>query len=408
MTERKLVPNIRFKGFEEDWEKLKLKSCVDRIKGNDGRMDLPTLTISASNGWMSQKERFSSNIAGKERKNYTLLKKGELAYNHGNSRLAPYGTVFELKNYKEALVPRVYHSFKTKFMIKADFLEYLFHSKKIDQELRKLITSGARMDGLLNISYDSFTSITVKAPNTSEQQKIGNLFAKLDRLLDLQQQKLDQLELLKKVLLQKLFPKKDAKIPELRFRDFDDEWKTLKFLNFVEKNSQKNKDLSNTNVESISNKTGFTKQSEQFDGYRVASSDLSNYYVIKEKQFAYNPSRINVGSIAYKKIGEKESVVSPLYVSFSTKSNINNQFLWFWFKTQLFTKQRTKLSEGGVRDTLPFENLKQMHIKAPKISEQQKIGNLLAKVDRLIELENKKFSILKLVKKSLLQNMFVE
>ena len=66
------------------------------------------------------------------------------------------------------------------------------------------------------------------------------------------------------------------------------------------KNDEKNKKLEFDNVESVSNKTGFTKQTEQFDDYTVASSDLSNYYVIREKQFAYNPSRINVGSIAYK------------------------------------------------------------------------------------------------------------
>ena len=68
-------------------------------------MDLPTLTISAANGWMNQEDRFSGNIAGKEQKNYTLLHKGELSYNHGNSKLAKYGTVFSLQSYKEALVP---------------------------------------------------------------------------------------------------------------------------------------------------------------------------------------------------------------------------------------------------------------------------------------------------------------
>ena len=67
-----------------------------RVQGNDGRMDLPTLTISAANGWMNQEDRFSGNIAGKEQENYTLLHKGELSYNHGNSKLAKYGTVFSL------------------------------------------------------------------------------------------------------------------------------------------------------------------------------------------------------------------------------------------------------------------------------------------------------------------------
>ena len=93
------VPEIRLEGFKGEWEKSKLKDVAHRVQGNDGRMDLPTLTISASGGWMNQIDRFSANIAGKEQKNYTLLKKGELSYNHGNSKLAKYGVVFELQEY---------------------------------------------------------------------------------------------------------------------------------------------------------------------------------------------------------------------------------------------------------------------------------------------------------------------
>ena len=91
------VPEIRLEGFKGEWEKSKLKDVAHRVQGNDGRMDLTTLTISASGGWMNQIDRFSANIAGKEQKNYTLLKKGELSYNHGNSKLAKYGVVFELQ-----------------------------------------------------------------------------------------------------------------------------------------------------------------------------------------------------------------------------------------------------------------------------------------------------------------------
>lgn len=90
------VPKIRLAGFVGEWKVTKLRKVTERVQGNDGRMELPTLTISASSGWLNQINRFSSNIAGKEQKNYTLLKNGELAYNHGNSKLAKYGVVFVL------------------------------------------------------------------------------------------------------------------------------------------------------------------------------------------------------------------------------------------------------------------------------------------------------------------------
>lgn len=200
-----IVPEIRLEGFKGEWEKSKLKDVAHRVQGNDGRMDLPTLTISASGGWMNQIDRFSANIAGKEQKNYTLLKKGELSYNHGNSKLAKYGVVFELQEYEEALVPKVYHSFRVNQLADAKFIEIMFSTKIPDRELGKLISSGARMDGLLNISFDDFMNISIIIPTIKEQQAIGAYFSNLDKLISSYQEKISQLETLKKKLLQDMF-----------------------------------------------------------------------------------------------------------------------------------------------------------------------------------------------------------
>ena len=156
-------------------------------------MDLPTLTISAANGWMSQEDRFFGNIAGKEQKNYTLLHKGDLSYNHGNSKLAKYGTVFTLESYKEALVPRVYHSFRM-IDVDANFIEYYFATKIPDRELAKLISSGARMDGLLNIRFDEFMGIKINLPCIQEQQQISNYLRQLDNLITLHQREIKELK----------------------------------------------------------------------------------------------------------------------------------------------------------------------------------------------------------------------
>ena len=187
-----------------DWEQRKLGDICSRVQGNDGRMELPTLTISAGNGWMNQEDRFSGNIAGKEQKNYTLLKRGELSYNHGNSKLAKYGTVFSLQTYEEALVPRVYHSFKVE-KGNANFVEYYFATKLPDRELGKLISSGARMDGLLNIGYDDFMGISLLLPKTQEQDCIAGYFRKIDMFITLHQHKCEQLQSMKKFMLQNMF-----------------------------------------------------------------------------------------------------------------------------------------------------------------------------------------------------------
>ncbi|MDG4970617.1 restriction endonuclease subunit S [Lactococcus lactis] len=274
---------------------------------------------------------------------------------------------------------------------------------------------------LENQNYEKFNSGTAQPklngkvvkglhfyfPSSEEQQNVGLLFKQLDDTITLHQRKLDKLKLLKKGYLRQLFPKNNVEVPGIRFAYFENKWVQSKLGELLTKNSKKNKDLNVTNVESISNKTGFTKQTEQFEDYSVASADLSNYYVITEKQFAYNPSRINVGSIAYKTVGDDKSVVSPLYVSFSTKKLLNDGYLWNWFKTTSFQSQRKRLSEGGVRDTLSFNQLSEMSIKVPEYLEQEKIGSFFKQMDDTLSLHQSKLDKLKSIKQSLLQKMFI-
>ena len=201
----------------------------------------------------------------------------------------------------------------------------------IFQNLGKMKSDGYWTRYSTGSTFESINSTDIKeaiisVPTIEEQNKIGSFFKQLDNTIALHQRKLDKLKQLKQGYLQQLFPKPGETVPKIRFANFEGEWEERKLRTLLIKNSKKNKDLTIKNVESISNRTGFTKQTEQFDEYSVASADLSNYYVITEQQFAYNPSRINVGSIAYKPIGDDTSVVSPLYVSFSTKKILNDSF----------------------------------------------------------------------------------
>ena len=404
MNEHKAVPNIRFRNFKDEWTKKKISNFI--IKNSDKNKNLVIKnieSISNKTGFTKQSEQFDGyRVASQDISNYYVISPNQFAYNP--SRINVGSIAYKKKGEDKSIISPLYISFSTSSHINDSFLWFWFKTTSFKKQRIQFSEGGVRD----TLPFENLKKMEISSPLLQEQKKIGDFFTKLGKLLDLQQQKIDKLELLKKALLQKLFPKHDTKIPELRYREFEDNWIIYSFSGLLIKNSSKNKNLEVENIESISNKNGFTKQSEQFDGYRVASLDLSNYYVIKGNQFAYNPSRINVGSIAYKRKGEEDSIISPLYVSFSTKNNINDTFLWYWFRTSSFKKQRIQFSEGGVRDTLPFENLKKMRIKLPRLNEQQKIGNLLSKVDQLIELENKKLQNFQQLKKCLLQNMFVE
>lgn len=407
-------PKIRFKGFTKDWEQRKLGEVCSRVQGNDGRMDLPTLTISAANGWMNQEDRFSGNIAGKEQENYTLLHKGELSYNHGNSKLAKYGTVFSLQSYKEALVPRVYHSFKVEEG-SPDFLEYYFATKLPDRELGKLISSGARMDGLLNIGYNEFMGIQMLFPSVEEQKQISNYFRNLDTLITLHQRKCEQTKKLKKYMLQKMFPQNGAKVPEIRFDGFTYDWEQRKLGDLVNRITRKNQDLVSELPLTISAQYGLIDQNEFFDK-RVASKDVSSYYLIENGEFAYNKSTSTDAPWgAIKRLDRYENgVLSTLYIVFGIKENnpVDSDFLVSYYSTNLWHKGIHEIAAEGARNhgllnIAPADFFETRLMIPQDIEEQKKIGKYFIELEALITLHQRKCDELKKMKKYMLQNMFI-
>ena len=197
-------PEIRFKGFTDPWEQRKLGDVVKEITRNDPESEAPIMMITANTGFIEQSERYAFNNAGESLKKYILLKKGELAYNHGASKLRPYGSCFALTTAENARIPFVYHCFSAENQ-NAEFMSIELNGAEIENQLRKIVSSGARMDGLLNISFDEYTSVSVLLPGTEEQDRIADFFRHLDNLITLHQRELEKLQNIKKSLLEKMF-----------------------------------------------------------------------------------------------------------------------------------------------------------------------------------------------------------
>ena len=168
------------------WEQRKLGDVVKEITRNDPESEAPIMMITANNGFIEQSERYAFNNAGESLKKYILLKKGELAYNHGASKLRPYGSCFALTTAENARIPFVYHCFSAENQ-NAEFMSIELNGAEIENQLRKIVSSGARMDGLLNISFDEYTSVSVILPGTEEQDRIADFFRHLDNLITLHQ-----------------------------------------------------------------------------------------------------------------------------------------------------------------------------------------------------------------------------
>ena len=146
------------------------------------------------------------------------------------------------------------------------------------------------------------------------------------------------------------------------------------------------------------------KQSDFFEG-TVHSEDISNYKLVRKNEFAYNPSRINVGSIGYYK-GPENVIVSSLYEVFQTADYVDDRFLWHWFKSDEFPKWIERLQEGSVRLYFYYDKLCECQMLMPSVPEQKKIAETLDNLDNLITLHQRKCDEIKEIKKFMLQNMF--
>ena len=195
-------------------------------------------------------------------------------------------------------------------------------------------------------------------------------------------------------------------IERLRFTEFNESYeKFVPLSNFIEHISDRNKNNKVNNVLSVSNKMGFINQSQQFEDRIVASKNLSNYKIVHKYDFAYNPARINVGSIA--RLERFDSgIVSPMYIVFRTNDKLNSEFLKYFLDTKIFNDQLTKFLVGSVRQTLDFKSLLKIKIRNKGHEEQEKIGNFLSLFDRLIEKIETKIGLLKELKKGYLQQIF--
>ena len=271
-----------------------------------------------------------------------------------------------------------------------------------------------------NGGIPQLTAVKAKAikllyPSLEEQQKIADCLSSLDELIEARREKIASLKAYKKGLLQQLFPEKVSKstpplifnkLQKLRFTGFEGEWEEKKLGFFIKQKNDRNKKLHIKEVLSINNKKGFITQEEQFNGYEVASKNLSNYKIVKKGYFGYNPSRINVGSIA-KLEKLEEGIVSPMYIVFEVDAKLNSSFLLFLFETKDFKDKIKENATGSVRDTLDFKDLSNFSFFFPTTEEQQKIADCLLSLDEKIVAETEQVAQLQQHKKGLLQQLLV-
>ena len=401
------IPSIRFRGFGDAWEQRKLGDVVKEITRNDPESEAPIMMITANNGFIEQSERYAFNNAGESLKKYILLKKGELAYNHGASKLRPYGSCFALTTAENARIPFVYHCFSAENQ-NAEFMSIELNGAEIENQLRKIVSSGARMDGLLNISFDEYTSVSVLLPGTEEQDRIADFFRHLDNLITLHQRKLEKLANVKKSMLKKMFPRNGSCYPEIRFKGFTDPWEQRKVGDLLIERNQQAPMSDEYPLMAFIASEGVAPKGERYDRSALVTDTVNKLYKKTEKgDFIYSSNNLETGSIGLNKYGK--ACISPVYSIFEPTGIADSDFLGRRLVRKDFINAMVKWRQGVIYGQwrIHESDFLKNEITVPSVEEQRKIGAYLDQLDNLITLHQRELEKLQSTKKALLEKMFV-
>lgn len=267
------------------------------------------------------------------------------------------------------------------------FFAYQLNGKrKID------IAKVAQGVSVVHLYGEHLKKIKIAYPSIEEQTKIAEMLSLIDRRISTQNKIIEDLKKLKVAIIENVF---------------EDKCCNYKIGDIIRQVSNRNKSNNVLNVLSVSNKLGFVEQSEQFEDRTVASEDVTKYKIVRTNDFAYNPARINVGSIARLKQQHESGIVSPMYICFHTKKDVLPEYLEIFFHTQFFKHEMYKRLEGSVRLCLSYEGLTNIPIFIPGIPIQLEISKRLLALERKIATEECYLNALEQQKQYLLQQMFI-
>ena len=313
------------------------------------------------------------------------------------------------------LVDGKFNAYQRTYVITGFQADRQFLFFEIGNKLPKKISQEARTGNIPYIVMDMLTELQILIPKKSEQEKIGQYVQHLDNLITLHQRKYDKLVNVKKAMLEKMFPKDGADVPEIRFKGFTEAWEQRKLGDIVDRVVRKNTNNESMLVLTISAQYGLVDQITYFNN-RVASRDVSNYFLVLNGEFAYNKSTSDgypFGAVKRLDLYDK-GVLSTLYIVFVPKSKliINSNFLTVFFDTDRWYKGVSERAAEGARNhgllNISAEDFFDIDIVISKyIEEQKQIGELFRSFDNLITLHQRKLEKLKNLKKACLEKMFV-
>ena len=385
------VPHLRFPEFSGEWKKHSLGEIGETIIGltykpsdvvdNNGIIVFRSSNI--KNGMIDYSDLVRVN---KHIKDKIITKENDILVcaRNGSQRLIGKNAIIKQEDANNTFgaFMMVYRANDNPFILP------LLSTKKYFSQVGENL--GARINQITTSDFNGFEFYFPE--NHAERTKIAELFRLLDERIATQNKIIEDLKKLKSAIIEIEYSPKDSYHSHIG--------------GAIVQISKRNKDNHLCNVLSVSNRQGFIKQSEQFEDRNVASDDTSNYKIVEKNDFAYNPARINVGSIA--RLTKFETgIVSPMYICFRTKDCLLPEYLELFFESRNFFYHIQKRLEGSVRLCLSYEELCNIPIVIPSIEKQKQVDLHLSKLAQKIDLEMKILQFVQQQKTYLLHQMFI-
>ena len=388
------VPNLRFPEFSGEWSSQPLTDFMNFKNGlnpDAKRFGRGTKFISVMDILNNQYICYDNIRASVELQDGDIetygVDYGDILFQRSSETLEDVGRANVYLDSKPAIFGGFVIRGKSKGNYNPLFFRYLLASPTAR---KRIIVKGAGAQHF-NIGQDGLSKVSLDIPRLSEQEKIGKLLQCVDARIATQNKIIEDLKKLKSAIIHRCYSSQTNMIP---------------LSELLKQCSDRNRSGSDLQVLSVSNKYGFIAQSNQFEDREVASDDTSNYKVVKKGMFAYNPARINVGSIALYEM-DSNGIVSPMYVCFTTKSELLPSYLKYYFASQTFKHEMYKRLEGSVRLCLTFEELCNIEIHLPSIEQQKNISKYISKIENNLSLVDSIFSKYQQQRRYLLSQMFI-
>ncbi|HEL1747247.1 TPA: restriction endonuclease subunit S [Streptococcus suis] len=409
--EKSTVPRLRFPGFTDAWKQRKLREVATFVKGNG--YSKKDLVIEGSPIILYGRLYTKYETVISEVDTFVSVEdnKNSVVYSEGGEVLVPASGESSLDIARASVVA------KKGIILGGDINIIRLHSEIFPVFLALTISNGKQQKGLskraqgksvVHLHNSDLKKVDLDFPTLPEQEAIGSFFSDLDQLITLHQRKLDDVKELKKALLQKMFPKGNGNdFPELRFPEFKDAWKQRKLGEVLKERNESRSPSADVPLVSFTVENGVTPKTERYNREFLVRDENKKYKFTQLDDIVYNPANLKFGAIARNKYGA--AVFSPIYVTYGVLSEAHPLFVELIVTSTNFIQRALRYQEGTVYERMAVKSfdLLRSEILLPALPEQEAIGNFFSDLDQLITLHQRQLDHLKLLKKALLQQMFI-